>query len=932
MISSNNKMVDGRYSLQGVIVERDTKTKNIVPRSTTFLIWQLRIIYLLWILLFASFCFVINSYIFSTEGNAKPGSDDNFIEKEEFIYPYESYEELDREMIFDMRNDYVPLQYGYVHRRNKRNLEIDSWDMYDENVTNEEIVWEVLKIDSNSEKNKEVNLLVQDNMKIENKLNMENERNNIQEKAYKSQQVVKKPSENVLNQVPQQPQYNSLTDLEKYGTKSQNDNSTNDDLLPSEEHPTHPSKSSAYSLYDSNYIHENKSIRHLQAERMMKFMDINADPCKDFYQYSCGNWEKHNPIPLDKAGYDTFEILREDLDFILKGLLEDQISSSIHNAEDAVMKAKIMYKSCMNIEILEKRLETPLLELLEELGGWPIIQVEWNESNFDWVELMANLRLYNNDILIAEWVGYDLKNSDEYIIQLDQSNLGLPSREYFLKAINKDYVAAYKQFMIQIAIMLGAPLDHVVSEVDDILFFETWLAKIMSTGDDKKNLLEKYEKMPMLELMECIPQIDWMKYFSIILQRSIDPSQNVVVYAQRYFKDLVTLIENTPPRTVANYLLWRFIRHRVNNLDDRFQVVLQNFYYILSGREEAPSRWKKCVAQVNNNLGMAVGAMYISKYFYHNSKNETLQITERVMKSFYKMLNETTWMDDETKLEAKEKLEAMKLVIGYPDYLLNQSLLNERYKSVKIHPEEYFENTLIILVDMAQREHERLGLPANKAIWNTGPAVINAYYSRYKNQIVVPAGILQPPFYHHTFPNSLNYGGIGVVIGHEITHGYDHKGQLFDKRGSLHHWWNENDIQEFHDRAKCLIDQYNKYYVKEIGVYLDGLKSQGENIADNGGINQAFQAYQEWLDENTGADETLPGINATGPQLFFINFAQIWCGSMRREALHNKLKTAVHPPGKFRVIGTLSNSKDFSEAFNCKLGMPMNPTSKCSVW
>ncbi|KAG8263425.1 Membrane metallo-endopeptidase-like 1 [Homalodisca vitripennis] len=251
---------------------------------------------------------------------------------------------------------------------------------------------------------------------------------------------------------------------------------------------------------------------------------------------------------------------------------------------------------------------------------------------------------------------------------------------------------------------------------------------------------------------------------------------------------------------------------------------------------------------------------------------------------------------------------------------------------VEIQPEKYFENTLNILQHLTRVEQANLGCKVNKTMWNTAPAVVNAYYSRNKNQIMVPAGILQPPFYHRYFPRSLNYGGIGVVIGHEITHGFDDKGRLFDKNGNLHRWWKDEAINNFHERARCLIEQYSKYTVQEVGLQIDGINTQGENIADNGGIKEAFRAYKHWLNKHGCEEETLPGLNATGMQLFFLNFAQVWCGNTRPEATRNKLKTAVHSPGKFRVIGTLTNSEDFSRVFRCPLGSPMNPRKKCSVW
>ncbi|XP_011880629.1 PREDICTED: endothelin-converting enzyme 1 [Vollenhovia emeryi] len=673
------------------------------------------------------------------------------------------------------------------------------------------------------------------------------------------------------------------------------------------------------------------SIREARARIMLRYMDESADPCQDFYQYACGNWAKRNPIPKDKAGYDTFEMLRESLDSVLRELLEAPISRD-GDGDDATVKAKHLFQSCMNYEILEQRMERPLVRLLDELGGWPVLRPDWDPDRFDWLLLTAQLRLYNNDVLISEWVGPDIKNSDKYVIQFDQTSLGLPTRDYFLQPSNAIYLEAYKDYLTRIAILLGASLNNASVDAEQLIEFETQLASITSSPDERRNFSELYRRMSIGELRALVPQIDWRRYLSIVLARPIHFSEPVVVFALQYIQDLVLLLSKTQPRTVANYLLWRFVRHRVNNLDDRFQEVKQKFYYILFGREQAPSRWKNCVTQVNSNMDMAVGSMFVKKYFDENSKNDTLSMTREIQRSFRELLDKTSWIDDETKRLASEKVNAMSLRIGYPDFILQSHLLNERYKDVVIRPDKYFENTLNILRHLTRVEQARLGSAVNKTLWNTAPAVVNAYYSRNKNQIMFPAGILQPPFYHRFFPRSLNYGGIGVVIGHEITHGFDDKGRLFDKDGNLHRWWRDNAVDGFHRRAQCLIDQYARYTVTEVGMQIDGVNTQGENIADNGGIKQAFRAYERWLRSHEKEDETLPGISATGKQLFFLNFAQVWCGSMRPEATRNKLKTALHSPGRFRVIGTLSNTKDFAQAFNCPPASPMNPTSKCSVW
>ncbi|CAH0579415.1 unnamed protein product [Chrysodeixis includens] len=862
---------------------------------------------------------------------------------------------------------------------------------------------------------------------------------------------------------------------------------------------------------------DRNQIRATQANIMKQYMDAEADPCHDFYQYACGNWAALNPIPADKAGYDTFEMLRENLDTVLKDLLEfkskedvpckypghhldleenflqqiklpgknspkqfynpfldtittnprdfnnntedeydldavgtetKQIVSRIrryldkkskammkpiskikrkfqkymkHHSRvqkkerikrftnkikkkknvvrgkfiikskeirfgrsllsyssrrgdttteetpaaentsttekksssektttkkkkvkiidegdpadgDAATKARFLFKSCMNYEILQKRGHQPLLDLLDLLGGWPILKPAWNDSNFDWLELMAKLRIYNNDILISEWVGPDIKNSDEFVIQFDQTSLGLPTRDYFLQDTNKVYLDAYKSYLTKIAILLGGETDHVKYSADKLIEFEIKLAKITSAPEDRRNVSELYRRMSLKKLEDLVPEVKWRRYLCVVMNRTVQSDETVVLFALCYVRHLVQLIEDTDPSTLANYLLWRFVRHRVNNLDDRFQSAKQQFYFILFGREQAPPRWKNCVSQVNSNMGMALGSMFVRKYFDEMSKNDTLYMTREIQQSFRELLHMTDWIDDNTKKLAAHKVDAMMLRIGYPDFILNKKELDERYKEVTIHPDKYFENILNILQHLTKMEQSRIGQPVNKTLWNTAPAVVNAYYSRNKNQIMFPAGILQPPFYHRHFPRSLNYGGIGVVIGHEITHGFDDKGRLFDCNGNLHRWWSDGAIESFHRRAQCLIDQYGQYIVPEVNMKLDGVNTQGENIADNGGVKQAFRAYLHWVQRHGVAGETLPGLNHTHTQLFFLNFAQVWCGAMRPEAMRNKLKTAVHSPGRFRVIGTLSNSHDFAREFQCPPGSPMNPTHKCTVW
>jgi len=673
-----------------------------------------------------------------------------------------------------------------------------------------------------------------------------------------------------------------------------------------------------------------QQVREKQGHRMRCYMNMEANPCDDFYEYACGNWEQYFPIPRDRGGYDTFEILREELDTKLRELLEDKIMEDDSNSTKAV---KMLYKSCMNTDKIEERVEEPLVSLLASMGGWPVLEGDnWNQDTFDWVEVVGKLRLYNNDILVSLWVGPDGKNSDQYIVQFDQSDLVLPSSEYYHQGIDHPIMKAYQEILTNIAMLLGAEQSQAEKDMHAVIAFEIELAMIMTPPHERRNFSKIYEKLKLSQLSAQVPAFNFTRYLDIVLPKNLDPDEEVVIYASKYFKKLTKIVEETDKRVLANYILMRFIRHRINNLDKRFEKIQNELYRLLYGREEMPARWKFCIAYVNGNLGMSVGSLFVRQYFDGQSKQDMLYLTSEIQKQFKDLVEEVEWLSNTTKETARNKLDAMIHNIGYPDLVLNDTQLHTEIKGLNYSEDEFFENVLKNLNGRTVREMSMLGQSVNRSIWTTTPAVVNAYYSRNRNQIMFPAGILQPPFYHKYFPKAMNFGGIGVVIGHEITHGFDDKGKQFDEQGNINQWWDEDSSTSFRDKAQCIINQYSDFKVGEVGVNLNGLNTQGENIADNGGIKQAFRAYTQWKEQN-GPEEPLPQLQEiNADQLFFLNFAQVWCGTARPEALRSKLKTAVHAPGKYRVLGTLANSEDFATAFSCKKEEDMNPEKKCKVW
>ncbi|XP_040578339.1 neprilysin-4 isoform X4 [Lepeophtheirus salmonis] len=574
-----------------------------------------------------------------------------------------------------------------------------------------------------------------------------------------------------------------------------------------------------------------------QASLMRCYMNITIDPCQDFYEYACGNWHKHHTIPRDRGSWDIFEILREDLDVKLVNILNNPIQPSDNNSTRAI---KTLYSSCMNTDQIEKLRHYPLLQLLKNLGGWPVLDENWNSDKFDWIETIAKLRLFNNDILVAVWIGPDGEKSENNIVQFDQSDLHLPSFEYYKLGIIHPIIQTYYKFLVDVATLLGANKSRAMEEMMNLIHFEMELANIMIPPHQRRNFSQMYQKMTLGELSISVPKFNFSAYLKDLFPRKLQSSEHVVMYSLPYLKKLTTIIEKTNKRTIGNYILWRFIRHRINNLDSRFQRVQKDIYLKLSGRVETPPRWKYCVAYVNGNLGYSVGASFVKKYFDRQSKKDMELLTNEVQTIFRKLVRTREWLTNTTKKLADEKIKEIFHNIGYPDFILNDDQLQEEVDGLNYNKDGFFDNVLSNLRSRTMKEMQNFEQKVDRTVWTITPAVVNAFYSRNKNQIMFPAGILQPPFYHKYFPKSINFGGIGVVIGHEITHGFDDKGRQFDQFGNIRRWWDHSSSEKFESKAKCFVDQYSNYLVKEVGTYLNGWNTQGENIADNGGLKESY--------------------------------------------------------------------------------------------
>ncbi|CAM9846369.1 membrane metallo-endopeptidase-like 1 [Lampetra fluviatilis] len=680
--------------------------------------------------------------------------------------------------------------------------------------------------------------------------------------------------------------------------------------------------------------------------RILDGMDSTVDPCQDFYGFACGGWLKKHVIPERSSYYSTFDMLRDDMEVVLKDVLERPDTGN----REAIRKAKRLYRSCINESAIEERDSEPLLNLLDGIGDWPVTNDNWTTTHGDdWRldNVLAKLNaVFWKRVIVDMYVGPDDEDSNKHVIHVDQPMLGLPSKDYYYGDGNyRTAREAYLQFMVSMATMLRSDRkrprseEAVREEMATVLELEVALANITTPTEERQDITKMYNKMALSELEDKfkLPGFEWTRFVRSVLASvnvTVPSEESVVVYAPEYLAKLPAVLGKYPARVLQNYIAWRLVKEIVFTLSQRYKEVHSSFKKALLGTTSEDARWRECVGGVNSNMENAVGSLYVRQVFAGESKQMVDEIIGRIRQVFIEKLDEMEWMDGSTKVKAQEKAESIKEMIGYPDYILDDDdpKLDEEYKNLNFGEASYFENTLENIHDGVQKSLQKLREPVNKDAWVGGAAEINAFYTPSRNKIVFPAGILQPPFFSKGQPRSLNYGGIGMVIGHEITHGFDDNGRNYDKDGNLNNWWSNSSAVSFKNLSRCMVHQYGNFTWDIAGRQnLSGVNTLGENIADNGGIRQAYQAFKK-IAADEKEEPTLPGLNLNHKQLFFLNFAQVWCGTYRPESASISIKADSHSPGQFRVTGVLQNFEEFAEAFQCKANDFMSPRTKCRVW
>ncbi|XP_040574082.1 neprilysin-2 isoform X2 [Lepeophtheirus salmonis] len=673
------------------------------------------------------------------------------------------------------------------------------------------------------------------------------------------------------------------------------------------------------------------------ASEILRNMDESVDPCEDFYRFSCGGFIDKTIIPDDRTRMSSFSVLSDELLAQVRYLLE---SESLANEPRPFRMAKDVYNACMNKEQIEVLGQDPIKNILDRLGGWPVIIGDsWNNGGkpYVWYKQVYMLRRigYSVDYLVDFSVAIDLKNSSRRILDLDQPRFVL-DREYLIKGFNDEDVQAYYEFMMDVARFFGANENRAAKDMKEVLELEMKLANFSLPRENRRNATKLYNPMTIKDLTKLDPFTPWLDYINNILSKEIiqvNDKEVIIVNVPSYIKNFSLLINNTSDRVKANYLLWRVVSASIKYLNDDAKKISLQFSKKLTGKTEETPRWRTCVDGAKRSLTNAVGAMYIRKYFKEESRKSACEMVKDIRIEFDKILNQIDWMDAKTKAMAKKKANSIVDHIGYPPELLDDNKLEELYDGLQLGNLHYLENALNMTVFVANYAFSLLREKVNKTDWvrHGKPAIVNAFYSPLENSIQFPAGILQGIFFSSDRPRYMNYGAIGWVIGHEITHGFDDQGRQFDLEGNLVDWWHPTTKEQYLKKAKCIIEQYGNYFLPELNITLNGINTQGENIADNGGIKEAYRAYVNWVDRNE-EEKLLPGLNYSQKQLFWVSAANVWCAKFRPKALKLRVLTGVHSPDMFRVRGPFSNMPEFARDFNCPKGSHMNPAKRCEVW
>ena len=640
-------------------------------------------------------------------------------------------------------------------------------------------------------------------------------------------------------------------------------------------------------------------------------LDKTCKPCDDFYQFAMGGWMKANPIPPEYPSWGSFTVLRDKNLTAMRTILE---SSEKANAPAGTNQQKIgdYYASCMDTKAIE---EAGLKPLAVEFAAIDAIQ---DRKGLD--AEIASLHRQEIGPVFEFGSSPDFKDSSQIIAEADQGGLGMPDRDYYFRDDERSKVlrAGYVQHVSKMFELAGDSPAKAAAEAKTVMTLETALAKASRTNVELRDPEKNYNKMTLAQLKTLTPDWNWEGYFKAV---GAPPVVDANIGQPEFFKEMDHQLTATPLADWKIYLKWHLLHANASALADNFVQENFNFYAKqLSGTKEIQPRWKRCVESTNRNLGEALGQVYVEKYFPAQAKARAKEMVNNLITALRADIPTLSWMGPETKKHALGKLEAFTVKIGYPDKWRD-------YSKLAVDRGSYLANVRRGHEFDAARELAKIGKPVDRSEWGMTPPTVNAYYNPTFNEIVFPAGILQPPFYDPTADDAVNYGGMGAVIGHEISHGFDDQGSRFDGKGNLNEWWTPDDRKSFEEHSGCVVKQFDGYEV-EPGLHQNGKLVLGESIGDLGGLAISYAAYEKSIEGKRPKD--VDGF--TPEQRFFLGWAQVWGTNMRPEFARLQTNTNPHPLPRFRANGPLSNMEVFAKAFGCKKGDAMVREQACKIW
>jgi putative endopeptidase len=643
-------------------------------------------------------------------------------------------------------------------------------------------------------------------------------------------------------------------------------------------------------------------------------LDKTVDPCSDFYQYACGTWLKNTEIPADQSSWVSFIELDERNQYTMREIL-DKASVAAPGRDAITQKIGDFYSSCMDEKAADAKGSAPLKPELDSIAAV--------KDKAALIEVLAQLHLRGSRGLFSFYSAPDLHNADMVIANIDQGGLTLPDRNYYIKDDKK--MAEMRQHLVdyatQLFILTGRSPEQAADSATTVLRIETALAKASMDRTLRRDPKNRDHKMSRDQAAALAPNFNLNLYFGAI---GTPMFSDLNVVNPDFFKDVNGLLDTESLDALKTYATWHLLNTAAPWLSKPWVDESFRMRQYLTGQAQNQDRWKRCVDETDGSLGEALGQKYVEVAFGADSKQRMLKMVDALETSLDHDIIGLPWMSDDTKKQAKIKLQAIRNKIGYPDVWRD-------YSSLKVERGDLMGNILRANEFETRRRIAKIGKPLDRKEWGMTPPTVNAYYSGSYNEIVFPAGILQPPFFDKSMDDAVNMGGIGVVIGHELTHGFDDQGRKFDPQGNLRDWWTAQDGKEFEKRASCVADEYSSFVAVD-DLKLNGRLTLGENTADNGGARISLMALRDMIaaDKSGKAGEKIDGY--TPEQRFFLGFGRVWCEKRRPELQRTLVNTDPHSPGRYRVNGVVQNMPEFQQAWGCKVGQAMVRENACRVW